>query len=113
MGVLALANSILCGVNKHYFDNNKGGRVLVQPADLVFEQNLSTSHHVKSASVLNSSCRLSRKAASLLVSSLVPIEPTGIVSWSAVWPRNNANPALKRLLELSVAVVSSTLAIVA
>ena len=31
----------------------------------------------------------------------VPIEPTEIMSWSVVWPKNNANPALKRLLELS------------
>lgn len=43
----------------------------------------------------------------------VPIEPAEIISWSAVWPRNNANPALKRLLELSVATVTSTLTIVA
>jgi len=43
----------------------------------------------------------------------VPIEPAEIVSWSVVWPKNNANPALKRLLELSVASASSTLPIVA
>lgn len=43
----------------------------------------------------------------------VPIEPAEIVSWSVVWPKNNANPALKRLLELSVATMSSTLPIVA
>ncbi len=38
----------------------------------------------------------------------VPITPAEIVSWSVVWPKNNANPALKRLLELNVATVSST-----
>jgi DNA-binding transcriptional LysR family regulator len=43
----------------------------------------------------------------------VPIEPAEIVSWSVVCPNNNANPALKRLLELSVAAASSTLPIVA
>lgn len=36
----------------------------------------------------------------------VPIEPAETVSWSVVWPKNNANPALKRLLELSVATAS-------
>ncbi|WP_063769452.1 MULTISPECIES: LysR family transcriptional regulator [unclassified Rhizobium] len=35
----------------------------------------------------------------------IPIEPAEIVTWSVVWPRNNANPALKRLLELCDAVV--------
>lgn len=59
------------GVNKNYFDNNKGGRDLVQHAGLVFEQNLSTSHRVEAASVLTSSRRLSREATFLLASSLV------------------------------------------
>lgn len=43
----------------------------------------------------------------------VPIEPPELVSWSVVWPKNNANPALKRLLELSAAIVSSTLPTIA
>lgn len=61
------------GVNKNYFDNNKGGRALVRDADLVSEQNLSTSHRVKAASVLTSYCRLSHEATFLLVSSLVRV----------------------------------------
>jgi len=35
----------------------------------------------------------------------VPIEPAEIVSWNVVWPKNNANPALKRLLESCETVV--------
>ncbi|MES0179059.1 LysR family substrate-binding domain-containing protein [Mesorhizobium sp. M0025] len=35
----------------------------------------------------------------------VPIEPAEIVTWSVVWPKSNPNPALKRLLELSVAAL--------
>ncbi|WP_044560458.1 LysR family transcriptional regulator [Azospirillum sp. B4] len=35
----------------------------------------------------------------------VSIEPAQTVSWNVVWPKNNANPTLKRLLEICEAVV--------
>jgi DNA-binding transcriptional LysR family regulator len=38
----------------------------------------------------------------------VPVQPSEIVPWSVVWPTQNANPALKRFLELSFAALSST-----
>jgi hypothetical protein len=42
----------------------------------------------------------------------IPIEPTEIITWSVVWPRNNANPALKRLLALcDTGAITSTTAL--
>ncbi|WP_245429086.1 LysR family substrate-binding domain-containing protein [Phyllobacterium phragmitis] len=37
----------------------------------------------------------------------VPIEPAETIMWSVVWSSNNANPALKRLLELTAAITST------
>ena len=35
----------------------------------------------------------------------VPIEPAEILSWHVVWPRNNTNPALKRMIEICEAMI--------
>ncbi|MGY3539781.1 DNA-binding transcriptional LysR family regulator [Bradyrhizobium sp. USDA 4515] len=41
----------------------------------------------------------------------MPVEPAEIVTWSVVWRRNNPNPALKRLLELSATMADSARAV--
>jgi DNA-binding transcriptional LysR family regulator len=37
----------------------------------------------------------------------IPIDPPEIITWSVVWSSTNANPALKRLLELTAAITST------